>query len=59
MISANKNAFINCQAGDLNNQGIIDRWETDEFGFIEISGFRNQCLQHSMNAFIVMSMKLK
>ena len=40
MISAN-DAFINCQAGDLNNQGIIDRWETHKFGlkfqFLEIN----------------------
>ena len=35
---------INLQIGKLNHQGIIDYWNTHNFGVVEISGKRNQCL---------------
>ena len=37
--------------GYLNNHDIIHCWETRKFRFIEISGLRNQYLQHCIKAF--------
>ena len=50
---------INLQIGKLNHQGIIDYWNTHNFGVVKISGKRNQCLQYSLNDFIVIFLKLK
>ena len=42
---------INRQVGNLENQGIIDSWETYKFRSIKIFGNRNKCLQYCLNTF--------
>ena len=42
---------VNRQVGNLENQGIINCWETYKFCSIKISGNRNQCLQYCLNTF--------
>ena len=43
--------IINCQAGNLENKGIIYCWETYKLCFIKISSNGNQCLQYCLNVF--------
>ena len=50
MIEVNDNT-INRQVGNVQNKGVVFRWETHKFRSVDISGRRNQCLQFCLNAF--------